>query len=182
MGWKTFKEKFQIKCNISIQGNKIILGTSHIPAYASVDMSTGEFEEIWEDGYCSENFKKLMKASPKTILKAINAKDTFEKDIKIYLMSEWGLIFKLCEDPSVGKTTHCGSIITNGVHSTNKDTIIQNYINTVEDGISNAKEFIRQREIDLEKVRQSVKRASKDLVAFKEEHGKTDQLLIPFEN
>lgn len=112
MGWKTFKQKYNIDHIVQITGKGICIGSGYCHDLATVDLITGSAKENPTfRGFLERYYPKIMTASQKEILETIHAEDSFENDIKVYTFEGSEIIEKKCEKFGYPNITHDGFLM-----------------------------------------------------------------------
>lgn len=83
MGWKTFKERFNIEHIVWTSEDQIHIGSNYITDLASFNLKTGHFNSDTRD-FVSRYYPELMAVDASEILKAIQAVDVFGPSTKVY--------------------------------------------------------------------------------------------------
>lgn len=123
MGWKSFKEKYNINHIVHVVDNHIVIGSSFISVLLRINIENGEIvEELYYSSLSSslksayDSFKKLypdlFNASPKERLNVIKTEDNFTTNYILYTFDEDGnIIEKESEGDDFPSVTNDGTLI-----------------------------------------------------------------------
>lgn len=151
MGWKRFKEHFEIGHHVCVCDGKILIGSRYVSNIVSVDMETGSV-------VCSKTFPEflrqyypvLAKADPAEILSCIREQDIFERSVRIYVFMNNEIVEKYCEEPCYPNVTHDGLMIYDGdSFSVDRDVVVRGAREYLERRCENAAETIERRKADI---------------------------------
>lgn len=129
MGWKTFKEHFNIKHNVSVSDNILFIGSDLVKNLVEIDMKTGLFRSTHFQKDLFKKYPELFKCGPEFLLELFNKVDYFEKCLTVYTFDGINIIEKKCEEYGFPNVTHDGTIMYDNEFFSNKDDVI-NAINT----------------------------------------------------
>lgn len=113
MGWKTFKDKFQLHKHIVYIENEILyIGLSILSTSIKISVKDGTFIRGFSKCVVNEDFRLLAKASNQEILDLLKVEDSFEKSITVYYVNSNFKISKTeCEVFGYPNVTHDGKLM-----------------------------------------------------------------------
>lgn len=155
MGWKAFKEKFNIKHQVVVDDEKgICIGSGYVHDLAVVNTTSGVVTENRTfNGFLRENYPTLLEASAQEVLELLAAPDSFEKSITVYTYDGGNIIEKLCEEPDWPNVTHDGRMMYENTFSTDKEKVIKWAKKNVEAGIKYSADCIAETERELDRLK-----------------------------
>lgn len=126
MGWKTFKERYNIEHIVQIEPDKgICIGSQYCYDLAWVNIKNGVIvENSTFPGFVKKHYQALWDAQPADVLKAIKAKDEFARSITVYKWDGGNIIECFCEKVGWPNITHDGEIMYDNRFSTNKAKVV----------------------------------------------------------
>lgn len=125
MGWKTLKERFEIKHLVQVTERGICIGSPYVHDILVVDMKTGVAapSSIFND-FMKDACPLLGQATARETLAAIEATDQFAASIPVYTYDGAEIIEKLCEEPGWPNVTHDGCMMYENTFSTDRAQVI----------------------------------------------------------
>lgn len=127
MGWRKFKEHFQIHHIVQLNDKGLCIGSPYIYNLATIDLNTGKVLPPPTDSFAKflhENYPQILKADPNEILELLQAEDEFTASIPVYTYKDGEIIEKFCEIPNWPNVTHDGHIMYENTFSTEKDVVV----------------------------------------------------------
>lgn len=125
MGWKTFKDRFNILETFEWRGEKLLFSNSIYESLAIVDLKTGEvIPHPYHPTFLSDNYPEICQTPAEEILAMFNAEDKFEASIPVYTYSGGDIIEKFCEKPGWPNFTHDGLLMYANRYSIKKDRVV----------------------------------------------------------
>lgn len=114
MGWKAFKEKFEINHNVTINNGRLCIGSFLSHDLVNFCVETGIWQTKAHPEFLRENYPALLSTPPSELVRIIAEKDEFEVSIPIYLFEDGEIVKTYCEAPEHGKPTHSGEMLEGG--------------------------------------------------------------------
>lgn len=137
MGWKAFKEHFNITHIVQVKDAGICIGSGYMSDIATVNLATGAVtEDSTFSGFLSKYYPALLSAGAQEILHVINAEDRFSASVPVYTYDGGKIVEKRCELPGYPNVTHDGCLMYENTHSTDKDEVVRWAKRNAEAGIS----------------------------------------------
>lgn len=126
MGWKRLKEHYQIVHNVRVEDGNFCIGSDlmHDIIVIRPDGTFAQRNDRPSSNAHLDRYQREMDADPAKLLELINQPDEFEKSVLIYTSYRDQIIEQFCEVPEWGNVTHCGQMIFENTHSTDKDVVI----------------------------------------------------------
>lgn len=126
MGWKTVKERFEIKDHIvQISGDEIHIGSGYVSDLVRIKLSSGNIAENRTfRGFLYDKYPLLAEATPEEVLDAIQAEDHFSNSIPVYTYDKGVIIKKYCEELGWPNTTHDGDVMYENMFSTDEAEVV----------------------------------------------------------
>jgi len=151
MGWKTFKDHFNILETLEWREDKLLFSSRIYESLAIVDLKTGVVKpHQYHPDFLKDNYPDICKATPEEILALLNAEDKFEASIPVYTYSGSEIIEKFCEKPGWPNYTHDGLLMYANKYSIKKDRIVIAAKAENDAGISLVRSRIEQLKSELE--------------------------------
>lgn len=128
MGWKTLKERFGIEHQVCVYGGNIAIGSPLVSNIVEINPATGKIvdtQSFVREGFLEKNYPCLANATDADRLAAIQAQDTFERDIPVFSFCDGNLIETFCEEPGYPNVTHCGKIMFENRFTTDRNVAVQ---------------------------------------------------------
>lgn len=125
MGWKTLRERFEIKHLVRVTEKGICIGSGYVHDIVVVNPKTGVAapSKIFDD-FLERSCPLLAAATPQETLAAIEAPDEFTASIPVYTYDGAEIIEKLCEVPGWPNVTHDGCMMYENTFSTDKAQVV----------------------------------------------------------
>lgn len=124
MGWKSFKEHFQIEHNVQVRDGFILIGSDYVSDLAKVNIMTGEV--IRNENFTTflpKYYPHLLDIPAIDILAVLAQKDYFLRDIPVYTYENGGIIKRYCEEFKYPNVTHEGYMMYSNKYSTSRDVV-----------------------------------------------------------
>ena len=126
MGWKYFKEKFNITHHVQITKEGLCIGSGYVHDLIVVNLKTGELiENNTFRGFLKEEYPQLAKVSAADILSTIKEKDSFIKNLPVFTFEGSNIIEEYAEAYGYPNVTHSGKLMHDNVFLKNKNEAIQ---------------------------------------------------------
>lgn len=126
MGWKTFKEKFNIEHQVCITERWLCIGSPYIHNLAIIDTETGEIVKgspAFTD-FLSKYYPKIIESTKEERLAAIRVIDSFKSNIPVYTFSGGAIIQRLAESVGYPNVTHDGHLMHDNTYFKTKTEAI----------------------------------------------------------
>lgn len=150
MGWKTLKEKYQIRHNVQVEENMVCIGSGYIHNLLMINHATGEIKKNSTfNNFGEREYPALMSAAPSEIIDALAVDDVFQRSIPVYTYEGSQILKKYCEEVGYPNTTHDGCMMYENTFSTDRDEVVRWAIRNAEAGISLTQSSIERLENDL---------------------------------
>lgn len=157
MGWKSFKEKFEIKHFVQIRDGQIKIGSSYVHDIISIDPVTGRIFETASWSNVLNEYPLLKNASKEEIVKILQEKDTFEKSIPVFTYSEATIIEDFAEEVGWPNITHSGRMMMDNTFFLTREEAVEEAIDNNGYSIKFAKDRVVESEKELGKSREHLK-------------------------
>lgn len=126
MGWKTLKERFDIRHTVQITSAGICIGSSYVHDIGTIDPETGRItDRRTTPGFLRTRYPDLMNATPEEILDLLKTPDTFSRSVTVYTYEGGAIVEKQCEEPGWPNVTHDGIMMYDNTFSTNKEKVVE---------------------------------------------------------
>lgn len=172
MGWKTLKERFGIEHRVSHYGGSIAIGSAMVPNIVEIDPATGKIidtQSFVREGVLEKEYPLLAEATDEQRLAAIQAQDTFERDIPVFYYTDGNVIETLCEKTGYPNLTHCGKVMYENRFTTDRNVAVQwakddliSWRNTVRSEIRRLQELMDQQESEYGIATKQLERLNRD--------------------
>lgn len=149
MGWKNFKERFNIQQYVFIEKGYVHVGSGYINNLIKVNMETGERTD-WHN-FIAENYPEIAKVSNEEILALLKAPDVFHKNITVYTYKDADIIEKVCEEFGWPHVTHDGEQMFENNFFKTKQAAVKAARESIVSSINFSKEMVEEAQKDLEK-------------------------------
>lgn len=161
MGWKKFKEHFEIEHIVQITSKGLCIGSGYAHDLGVIDLNTGMI--IKKPGvfgnFIKEYYPKLNEATPAEILALLKAPDSFEKSIPVYSYNEeFEVVQRLAENLGWPNVTHCGSIMYENTYFLTYDEAFDKALHHLNSEIDWNQEQIQIKEKEMLSLEQELKR------------------------
>lgn len=128
MGWKTFKEHFNISHMVAIHAGNLCIGSPYIHNIIVINPD-GEVIKRYGDGSVNRDLKRYQaeidQCSSLFLKSLLEAEDTFERSIPVYIGENGKIIEKYCEETGWPNVTHDGQQMYEDDFSTSKQKAIK---------------------------------------------------------
>lgn len=126
MGWKSFRDRFQIKKHmLEVDGDKLIISSCGTACLAVVLMETGEVHpHPNHPKFLIENYPELVNTPELEILSILQQEDQFENSIPVYTYKGAEIIQKFCEIKGWPNLTHDGLPMYSNLYSLDKNRVV----------------------------------------------------------
>lgn len=125
MGWKAFKEHFQIEHIVQIVGNELQIGSEYASNLAAINFSTGEvIESDTFPNFLKKYYPLVLQATANEILDLLSIEDQFTSFIPVFTYAEHEILEKYCEEFTFPNVTHDGILMFSNTFSTSKEKVI----------------------------------------------------------
>lgn len=156
MGWKTFKQHFNIDSRHTLELRKdgVAIGSGYIPAQVVISPVDGRIrkKEGFTD-FLSKTYPAILEAPPELLVSLLAAPDVFERAIPVYAYKDGQIVEEFCEELGWPNCTHAGELMYDNTHLPNK-----------RDAVLRAKELTALR---IETMTSCVERAQRELDELK---------------
>lgn len=126
MGWKAFKDHFNIEHIVCIKNGKLIIGSDFVSDLVSIELSTGVVQaNNTFPTFLQKHYPQLLDVESSEILILLNKEDTFSDSIKVFTYEDDVLLEKHCEKLGWPNITHDGELMYENTFSTDKYEIIK---------------------------------------------------------
>jgi hypothetical protein len=144
MGWKTFKEHFNIEHKVHIDGNKLLIGSDYVQDLAWIDLNTFEANcNSTFSNFLGEHYSNLLTSSTEAIKELIQREDTFEKSLPIFYY-DWEnkniVTDDFTEAYGYPNVTHKGDLIHDNTHYKDIKELVNYVMKEINYSISSIKE------------------------------------------
>lgn len=170
MGWKAFKEHFNIEHIVQINEGFVKIGSDYVSELVRISLTSGEVirSDIFPS-FLNKHYPNLITADPKEILDLLNAQDQFNVSIPVYSSQGSEIIEKFCEVPGYPNITHDGCLMYDNVFYQDKNKAIEkaksnalSEISYLEDSIEDYKQQLSAKIDRLLKKQEDLKKLEKD--------------------
>lgn len=152
MGWKLFKETFNVGHIVQVDQNKLYIGSSYIHNIVQIDMNTGEINinnSVFSD-FLHEKYPEILECKKCDLIKIFKTKDVFEKSIPVYTFEDGDIIKEYSEELGFPNVTHSGNIIHDNTYfKTEKEAVnaaIEAHKNTLDFFLTELDSLTKERE------------------------------------
>lgn len=126
MGWKSFKNYFNIEHIVCIKNGKLVIGSDFVSDLVSIDLLTGVIQTNNSFHiFLHKHYPQLLGVDSSEILNLLNKDDTFSDSIKVFTYKDDILLEKYCEKLGWPNITHDGEVMYENTFSTDKLEIIK---------------------------------------------------------
>lgn len=120
MGWKTFRDHFQIKRHIvSIDGGLLLIGSDYIRNIVQIELQTGKLSggasASHYEQFLREAYPLVLQASYDDRLALIRAIDSFDISLPVFTYEGARILEKQCEKFGWPNVTHDGILMHNNL-------------------------------------------------------------------
>ena len=130
MGWKTFKQHFEIGHIVTIDREQRVLqiGSPYIHNLVEIDISTGAVVKngigARDDYFLRDYYPNIAAATDAERKALIDAADAFDRSIAVFTYDRGDIIEKQCEETGWPNVTHDGQLMYENTFSTDKAWIV----------------------------------------------------------
>lgn len=113
MGWKRFKEHFNIEHIVHSYNNVLYVGSTYCPNLGQIDMATGKIikrNDIFDD-FFEKYYPEVLNVSEEFRLELIQSEDFFKKSLPIFLVENDSVVEKKTEEFNFPNVTHDGTLL-----------------------------------------------------------------------
>ena len=131
MGWKSFKDRLNIRHSVHIDKGRLCIGSPYVPDIVVFDMNTGELKKdgIGNDGrFLRETYPNILNIPATTIKSIIDEPDSFTRAIPIFKFDGENVVRKYTENTGWPNVTHDGEKIYD-------NTFFESEIEATKDGL-----------------------------------------------
>lgn len=164
MGWRKFKDHFQIEHYVRIQGECLLIGSAHVSDLATIELKSGKLQQNENfPRFLNEKYPKLLEVSSAEILELLNTEDQFCASIPVYTYDGAEIIEKFCEVFGWPNVTHDGDMMYENTFFTDKSKAVLRAKTNAQCGIENYSERITETEIKLAELKERLAEYQADL-------------------
>ena len=178
MGWKNVKEHYRIGHIVSVEGDKIHIGSPYIHDIITVS-SEGKFLKEYGDSWSRnedlDRYMSEMKADPAKLKELIQTPDTFTKSIPVYTFTDKGVEEKFCEEAGWPNVTHDGLLMYENTFSTNKMAIVKDAKRSLRSRMEYTIGVIAEEEKSIERWKQHIVNDQKQLDELMAQYPKVEK-------
>lgn len=155
MGWKTFKEHFNIEHIVRIEEGKLYIGSPYLPKIVPIDINTGKILRGDDFDHPIEFLKKyypaIAEASPELIKSLLDQKDVFERGIEVFTFDyqTYDIISKYCEAVGYPNVTHDGCLMYNNEYFEERNQAVERARKSLADSIEQRSRRVEQLKTEL---------------------------------
>lgn len=154
MGWKIFKENFNIKHIVQITDKGLCIGSEYVHDLVVINQTTGELEENKTfSGFLRERYPNILNSSQDEIVKILNLKDSFSQSLKVYTSKNGEILEKECETYGYPNVTHDGLLMYENRFFQDKSKAIRSAVESYEYSINNLNDRIARLEDEIKACR-----------------------------
>lgn len=111
MGWKKFKEAYEIHHTVHIEGDQAYISSDFVHGMVRINVNTGEVVEHGGRAILGALYPRLLNAPRSEIVRLLAEPDEFTQSIPVFLVED-SLIMELqCEELNAMQVTHDGVVI-----------------------------------------------------------------------
>lgn len=128
MGWKAFKEHFNIEHIVQVEEGKLYIGSPYLPRLVPIDMNTGKIIEKQDSiPFLKRNYPNVAEATPELIKDLIDRVDVFERSIVVYTFDceTYDIITRYCEALGYPNITHDGCLMHENEYFENRNDAVK---------------------------------------------------------
>jgi len=176
MGWKTLKERYNIKHIVSSRPKGLCIGSAYIHDLITVNPKTGKLR--LSESFSSklkDQYPDLLSASPEDILDALNSKDTFSSNLVVYSYDDSGVTEHLCEEYGYPNLTHDGYLMYENTFTSDKSEAIRWAISDAQAGVDLFSKQVEREEEALIKLKSDLQFQRDRLESLKAQNPKLQQ-------
>lgn len=160
MGWKTFKQKFNIEHIVQITDRGVCIGSAYCHDLAIVDPKTGSMlnrhHSIFSD-FLKENYPNLYRTERFDILASLQAEDTFETSIPVFTYNKDQILELKCEKLGWPNITHCGKLMYDNLYFKTKEEAVKAAIKDLKSAINYASDHLKDFESRVASLKDQIK-------------------------
>lgn len=169
MGWKKFKEKYDIGHTVHISGGKLCIGSPYVSDLASIDLKTGVLiENPTFRRFVAENYKSLYSANEQQILAILASEDRFEASLPVFTVEDGKLISDFCEKYSWPNVTHSGRLMYDNVWFKTKEEALERGIESARSNARWLGDSIKEKRKEIERLDKQQNEAIAEAIALEE--------------
>lgn len=164
MGWKAFKEHFNIEHIVQIDNDFVKIGSDYVSDLVKISLTTGKVirNEVFPS-FLEEHYPDLVTADPKEIRDLLNVKDQFNVSIPVYTSKGSEIIEKFCEVPGYPNITHDGCLMYDNYFYQDKNKAIEKAKSNALSDISYLEESIEQYNQQISEKKERLLKKQEDL-------------------
>lgn len=172
MGWKKIKGHYRIVHNVLNDERGMCIGTGYISDLIVIGPD-GAIKKRCDRSSVEDldRYQKEMDADPATLKDLFFSQDDFEKSIPVWTYDgDFKIVQQFCEAPFYPNVTHCGTMMYNSTHSTDKSQVIAWAKNSANIAITQTGRAIERMESDLNMARLDLQKYSEGLADLNSEY------------
>ena len=170
MGWKSFKEYFNITHNVHIGKDKLNIGSPMCSDLVIIDINTGKIiKDGIISGFLQEYYPKILEVSEDKILDLINKEDSFENSLTVYTFKDDQIIEKKADKYGYPNITHDGELMYDNTFFKTYDEALNKAISEMEAGIDILTRTVEDKEKSLKESKDWLEKEKQFLINLKKQ-------------
>lgn len=170
MGWKTFKEKFNIEHKVQIRSGYLLIGSDYVSDLVTIEMDSGFVSSNSAfPRFINENYPELYHATTEEILEALRENDVFEKSLKVYTYKGSRIVEEYCEEFGYPNTTHSGNIMHENTYFKSRRSAVREAQKNNKHELEYVNRKIKEMKKEITELQERAQRITLDKEALEEE-------------
>jgi hypothetical protein len=168
MGWKAFKQHYDINANMQMVNGRLLIGTDCLPAIIIVE-ADGRLAKDYAFDEDLDLFRvwNLISTDPEIAKGLLAQEDVFETSINVYTYSGAQIIEKQCETLSWPTTSHDGCLVSADKFHTSRAQVINMALDDAEAACETYRKSVELTERNLKQLRHGHDQSERQVAALR---------------